>query len=127
MTAPPPFPSIGTAVRDRAVSVRNALAGVGIPTSLQPGDVQTPGGWLTLRTLDLSTLGETWTARFYLYLIAPDVEYLQALDILGGLLDRALRLVAPDEAIDTATSVQLRAGEPALPAYRLTIDELIDP
>lgn len=123
------FPrTIGTAARDRAVALRDAINGAGVPSSLDPATVQVPGAWISVRTLDQLTLGDTWSVRFHVYLVAPAVGALEAWDILAGLLDKALTVVEPDETINTATSVALpHTPTQPLPAFQLVVDELVEP
>lgn len=120
---------LGRAVRDRAVGLRAVLAGAGIPTSLEPDQVQSEkgGAWVSMRTITAETM-EGYLVRFHVYLVAPAVGVLQAMDILGGLLTKALTVIEPDEPINTATSITLpHSPTTPLPAYLLVVDEMVDP
>lgn len=123
-------PSIGTAAKDRAISLRNALAGAGISASLDPDtvDVGNGGGaWVRIPTMEPLTLAGAWTVRFQVYLVAPAVGALEAWDVLSQLLDRALTVIEPDEPVNTATSVVLpHTPNQPLPAFLLTVDELVE-
>lgn len=128
MSEPGGFPrTAGTAAKDRAVALRSALAGAGIPTTLEPGDVQVPGAWVSVRSMEPLTLDDAWTVRFHVYLVAPAVGALEAWDHLSKMLDRALTVLSPDEAVNTATSVTLpHTPSQALPAFLLVVDEAVD-
>lgn len=120
--------ALGRAVRDRAVALRAALAGAGIPATLEPDQVQPDGGaWVSMRTISPLTMDEGYAVRFHVYLIAPSVGALEAMDVLGDLLDKALTVIEPDEPINTATSLTLpHTPSQPLPAYLLVVDELVD-
>lgn len=124
---PAQLTGIGRAVRDRAVALRAALAGAGVPATLEPADVQTEGAWVSMRTITPLTMDEGYSVRFHVYLVAPGVGALEALDVLGGLLTRALTVIEPDEPINTATALTLpHTPNQPLPAYLLVVDELVD-
>jgi hypothetical protein len=121
------FRTAGTAAKDRAVTLRNALAGAGISASLEPGDVEPPGAWVRVQSMTMVTLADVWSVRFQVYLVAPDVGALEAWDVLSGLLDRALTVIEPDEPVNTATSVVLpHTPNQPLPAFLLVVDELVE-
>lgn len=117
--------TLGEAIKATAKSLRDTLAGAGVPASLNPGDVMTPGAWVQTRTATPETM-TAWRVRFHVYLIAPDASAMEAWDVLSPMLDKALTVVDPDESINTATSVVLPHGPTALPAIQLVIDELVD-
>jgi hypothetical protein len=125
--AGPGFGSIAQAVKDRAVTLRNTLAGAGVPATLEPGQVDPPGAWITMRTMERLTLAGGFSVRFHVYLIAPAVGVLEALDLLAPMLDRALTVFDPDEPVNLATAVTLphTPGQP-LPAFLLVVDEIVE-
>jgi hypothetical protein len=118
--------SLAKAAKAAAVQLRDQLAGAGVPATLNPGDLNPPGAWVRVRTITPETL-TAYTVRLDVYLVVGDANAAQAWDNLGTLLDKALTVVEPDEPVNTATSVQLPHGGPALPAMHLTVDELVDP
>jgi hypothetical protein len=118
-TAPP-----STRIRDALTPVRDALAGAGVPCSLDPATVQVPGAWLTPRSVDQLTMRGLGRLTYHLYLIAPAVPALQALDILNGLYEAAWPVIDPvteeGDVVDLAQGVALPANPgTALPAFRL--------
>ena len=122
------MPALGAKAKAKAVELRNALAGAGVPSSLDPGAVNVPGAWVTVRTITPLTLSGAAQVRFDVYLIAPEGPALEAWDHLAKLLNAALDVVDPDEPIDTASRVVLpHTPTQPLPAFRLVVDELIDP
>lgn len=120
------MPGLGPALKAKAYELRSALAGAGVPATLEPGDVQEGGAWVQFVTVTPLTMDQGWTARFYVYLVAPAVDTVQAFDVLGEVLDKALTVLEPDEPI-TAPGITLpHTPNQILPAYRLVVDELID-
>lgn len=117
--------SLSRAVKDRAVQLRDELAGAGCPASLDPATLNPPGAWVRVRTITAETL-TAYAVRFDVFLIVPDGPALQNVDGLGTLLDAALTVMEPDEPINFATSVVLPHGPQPLPAVHLIVDELVD-
>lgn len=111
-------------IRDALTLVRNDLAGAGVPCSLDPATVQVPGAWITPRSIDGLTMRGSGRLTYHLYLIAPAVATLQALDILNGLYEAAWPVIDPvteeGDVVDLAQGVALPANPgTALPAFRL--------
>jgi hypothetical protein len=111
-------------IRLALTPVRDALAGAGVPTSLDPASVQVPGAWITPRSIDAMTMRGGGRLTYHLYLIAPAVATLQALDILNGLFDVAWTVIDPvteeGDVVDLAQGVALPSNPgTALPAFRL--------
>jgi hypothetical protein len=108
-------------IRDELTRLRDALNGAGVPTSLDPATVQVPGAWITPRTITDLTMGGHGTLTAHVWLIAPDVGVLEALDILNGLLELAVPIAGPvtseGDSLDVGTSIILR--DVALPAFRI--------
>lgn len=117
---------LGAAVKRRAVALRDLLNGqAGIPTSLDPGSVQVPGAWVSVRTFTPTTM-TAWTVRFHIFLIAGNVGTVEALDKLGDLLTKALTVIEPDEPIQVTSTSLPHTPSQLLPAYLLTVDELVE-
>lgn len=122
-------PGLGRAARDKALELRAALAGAGIPATLEPDQVATErgGAWITMRTITPLTMDEGYEVRFHIYLVAPEMGALQALEVLGDLLTKALTVIEPDEPINTAAALTLpHTPTVPLPAYLLVSDEMVD-
>lgn len=122
MSNPPPLRS--QRIRDELTRLRDDLNGAGVRASLDPATVQVPGAWVTPRTITDLTLGGYGTLTAHVWLIAPDVGTLEALDLLNGLLDAALPIVQPvtseGDSLDLGTSLILPANpNTALPAFRI--------
>jgi hypothetical protein len=124
--------STGADIKAAAVALRDALAGAGIPTSLEPNEVPVPGAWVSVREVPAPEQGTSkgWTLEgrptsvtAHVYLVAPAGSTLKALDILGGLLDKALDVIDPDGAINTAIALPLQQypNQP-LPAFLVPVD-----
>lgn len=117
-------PAPSSRIRDVLTELRDALAGAGVPASVDPATVQVPGAWIAPQWLDEMTMTGAYRLVVYVYLIAPAVGTLEALDILGGLLDAATPVVEPSteegDRLETNQAVTLPAnpGTP-LPAFRI--------
>lgn len=119
----PPVPQ-SSRIRDALTVLRDALAGGGVPASLDPATVQVPGAWITPQWIDELTMTGASRLVVYVYLIAPAVGTLEALDILGGLLDKAIPIVEPSteegDRLETNQALTLPANPgTALPAFRI--------
>lgn len=118
---------LGAAVKAEAKRLRDALAGAGVPTDLDPGSVPVPGAWVQIRSLTPISIDEGYTVRFHVHLVVPDAGALEAWDGLAELLDAALTVVDPDEPINTATALTLpHTPSQPLPALLLVVDSNID-
>jgi hypothetical protein len=111
-------------IRAALTPVRDALAGAGVPASLDPATVQVPGAWITGRSIDQLTMRGGGRLTYHLYLIAPAVATLQALDILTGLYEAAWPVIDPvteeGDVVDLAQSIALPSNPTVgLPAFRL--------
>jgi hypothetical protein len=117
---------LGKVIRDRAVQLRDALSGGGIPTSLEAAQVQLPGAWVTFVSATPETMSG-YRLRFHVYLIAPETgSSLATMDTLGELLPKALDVIEPDEDITAMTVTLPTAPATPMPAMRLVVDELAD-
>jgi hypothetical protein len=119
-----PIAEPSSRIRLALTPVRDALAGAGVPASLDPGTVQVPGAWLSARSIDQLTMRGTGRLTYHLYLIAPAVGTLQALDVLNGLYDAAWPVIDPvteeGDVVDLAQGLTLPANPTiVLPAFRL--------
>lgn len=111
-------------IRAALTVLRDQLAGAGVPASLDPASVQVPGALIVPQWLDEMTFTGAYRMVVYVYLVAPAVGVLEALDILSGLLDAATPVVEPSteegDRLETNQVVSLPSnpGTP-LPAFRL--------
>lgn len=107
-------------------SVRAELSSVGIRAEVDPRDVNPPGAWIALNTIDHATVvcGGS-TIRTHVYLIVPDNGVAESTTQLNEMLISALRVFDPDDST-TPTTVQLPGGGNPLPALRLVIDVQTD-
>ena len=121
---------LGKLIRDEAVGLRDLLSGqAGIPTSLEPGQVQLPGAWVSFAQASPETMSG-YSLRFNVYLIVPAYDsQLQTMDALAGLLAKVLEVIAPeDDQPITATAVTLPTNPAVpMPAYRVVVDVLAEP
>lgn len=111
-------------IRNTLTVLRDALAGAGVPASLDPAQVVPPGAWIRANWLDYMTMTGAGRLVTDVYLIAPAVGTLEALDILGGLYHAALTVVEPSteegDRIEMAQAITLPANPATpLPAFRL--------
>jgi hypothetical protein len=107
-------------------SVRAELSSVGIRAEVDPRDVNPPGAWIALNSIEHGqVMCGGGVVRTHVYLIVPDTGVAEATTQLSELLTSALRVFDPDDST-TATTVQLPGGGNPLPAFRLTIDVQTD-
>lgn len=121
---------LGQLIRDQAVGLRDLLAGEGgIPTSLEPSQVQLPGAWVSFAQASPETMS-AFSLRFNVFLIVPAFDsQLQVMEALAVLLAKALEVIEPeDDQPITATAVTLPTNPATpMPAYRVVVDMLADP
>lgn len=102
-------------------SIRAELESVGIRAEVDPRDVNPPGAWITLGSIQHSAMLAGSNIRANVFLIVPDTGIAEATTQLNEMLISALRVFDPD-ADTTPTSVALPDNGQALPALRLVID-----
>ncbi len=107
-------------------TVRAELLSVGIRAEVDPRDVNPPGAWISLASIEHGTVvcGGS-TVRTHVYLIVPDTGVAMATTGLSEMLTSALRVFDPDDDT-TTTTVTLPGGGNPLPALRLVIDVQTD-
>jgi len=103
-------------------AIRAELATVGIRAEVDPRDVNPPGAWIALSSIEHNVaIDGTALLRTHVYLVVPDNGVATATTQLAEMLTSALRVFDPDD--DTIpTTIQLPGGGNPLPAYRLTVD-----
>lgn len=92
-----------------------------VNATMTPGEVNTPGCWLTLEEVAPRVLDGSMRLTCSLYLIAGDADALRALRTLGELLTRVKTVLTPDGPV-TTTAVVLPSGPTPLPALRVPIN-----
>lgn len=85
-----------------------------------PGEVSTPGCWLTLDSLRRFNVAGDYRASCSLYLIHGDTDDLRALEGLTTLLDQVLTVLTPDGEV-AAVRVVLPSDPTPLPSLRVPI------
>jgi hypothetical protein len=100
--------------------VDSAIA-AGVPTATDPGDVNTPGGWVVLEQLQPVTLGGEWRLECALYLIVGERDHRRALEQLSAMLvDLLAAGVRPDGPV-TSQGVVLPGDPHPMPALRVPV------
>jgi hypothetical protein len=103
--------------------VADALTAAGVPTSVDPRNVNLPGGWLQRLTLTPDLLCGGGTLRLRVVLVAPDVGTEQALDILDDLLDAAWKVAQPNTGAGTTDrTILLPDSSTPYPATAYDVD-----
>jgi len=97
-----------------------ALSAAGVPTSMDPSDVNTPGGWLSLENLVPATMGGGWRLETAVYLIVDEKDARRALADLAALLTTTLTVLRPDGPV-VSQGVILPNGPTPLPALRVPV------
>jgi hypothetical protein len=102
------------------------LAAAGFLPTLDPTELQTPGGVLIEpQTVGGFTLGGTATLTVWLYLVAANTDPAHAYtlldDGLAGLLELDLSLSA-DDTVSLTNALQISSTGATLPAYRVAVD-----
>lgn len=93
--------------RDALQQIADALTAGGVPTAIDPRDVNLPGGWIkrVSRTPDLLCGGET--LRVQLWLISPDVGTWDALGYLDDMYELAVDVLPPNSGAGSTDSTAL--------------------
>ena len=97
-----------------------ALKSAEVFGSTDPAQVNVPGAWLALDEVRPRVMSGDHQLRCSLYLIAPDVDTLRALEQLGDLYDKTLTVLTPDGPT-TTLGVVLPDSSTPLPALRVPI------
>lgn len=107
------------ALEDTAADITAA----GVPCSPDRSRVDAGEAWLTVQTIDVTTLAGGGTLRCFLFLIGPQgQEDLATLIALAGMLEKALTVVTPVEPVDTSYGVTLPHSTGTFPSFRLDLD-----
>lgn len=88
--------------------------------SMDPAEVNLPGGWLALDEVRPHGMGGRLQLRCSLFLISSDRDALRAVGVLAGLFNIARTVLTPDGP--TVTQGVVLPGDPTpLPALRVPI------
>lgn len=105
------------AARDELLEQLNVAE---VPTTTVPGEVRTPGGWLTIDSMEPVNVAGTWRVECSLYLVCAATDELRALELLGDLLDKVCEVRRPAGPV-RAARVVLPSSSTPLPALRVPI------
>lgn len=100
-------------------TVRDALASAGIRSHVDPKRVAIPGAWINPREIRGTTLDGAMNVVLDVHLVVPDQAAGSALTQLDALLGRALTVIEPDGAIETAEVLQ--TDKYALPCFTVPV------
>lgn len=103
----------------------DALTAGGVPATLDPQNLNPPGAWIQLESLQHNILRGRSTIRARIYLVTGDAPAATVLDQLDQLLTATLAVATPNTPLDTeSVTVTLPNDSTPLPALQLTIDLL---
>jgi len=110
--------------RDALQQIADALTAGGVPTAIDPRDVNLPGGWIKRlsRLPDLLCGGETLTVQ--LWLISPDLGTWDALGYLDDMYALAAEVLPPNSGSPSADATAL-LPDSATPYPAMHYDALI--
>ena len=110
--------------RDALQQLADALTAGGVPTAIDPRDVNLPGAWIKRlsRHPDLLCGGET--LRVQLWLIAPDIGTWDALGYLDDMYALAVDILPPNSG-DPSTDATALLPDSATPYPATHYDALI--
>lgn len=93
--------------RDALQQLADALTAGGVPTAIDPRNVNLPGGWIkrVSRVPDLLCGGETLVVR--LWLISPDIGTYDALGYLDDMYDLASVVLLPNTGTPSTDATAL--------------------
>lgn len=89
--------------------------------SMDPQEVNPPGGWLAVDELPRINLAGDVRLDCFLYLIAPDTDPERSLETLVPLYQQLLTILTPDGTPQTIGVVLPDSGTP-LPAIRIPVN-----
>lgn len=103
----------------------DTLNAAGIETTLDPQNLNPPGVWVQLQSIQHNILAGQKTIRARLYLVAGDAPADVVLANLDELLADVESLVTPNTDVDTeSVAVTLPNDSTPLPSLQLTVDLL---
>lgn len=96
------------------------LETAGVHATMDAGEVNTPGAWLTFDDLRRHTVRGVDQLRCSLYLITGDRDAGRAIAELGPMLNKVRTVLTPDGAV-RAVQVVLPHGPTPLPALQVPV------
>lgn len=96
------------------------LAAADVRATMNPGEVETPGAWLSLEEVTTANVAGQDRLACALYLITGDTDALRALGQLSPELAKVRTVLTPDGPV-TTTAVVLPSGPTPLPALRVPV------
>lgn len=87
-----------------------------------PGEVSTPGAWVTLDTLRRVSVAGGWRVRCSVYLVTADADELRAIEQLATMLDTCYAAGVVADGDVEAVRVVLPSDPTPLPALRLPVN-----
>lgn len=101
--------------------LRLLLQDVGVQASLDPADLNLPGVWLTVETIQAWTVRGTLRLTCALYLIAPNVDPVRALEELTDLYNTVRTVLTPDGPVALQGVILPSAPTEPMPALRVPV------
>ena len=110
------------------LEIAGLLQAADVPTWLDPRDVNVPGCWLQLVTMDDDTLGvDSSTFRVRVALIVPDVGTTEALGLLSPLYGKARGALRGNVAPAALRTFLLPDSSTAYPGLFYDVDVQVSP
>lgn len=95
-----------------------------VRASLDPADVNLPGAWITVESIQAGNLAGTLILGCVVYLIAPDQDYRRAMEALAELYNKVVgptAVLTPDGPV-VPQGVILPDTSTPLPALRVPVN-----
>lgn len=104
------------------VDLAASLEAAGVRASLDPSDVNLPGAWVTVETIQAGNLRGTLILGCVVYLIAPDQDYRRALEALAAAYNLTVPGVLTPDGPVVPQGVILPDTSTPLPALRVPVN-----
>lgn len=99
----------------------DVLGSVGVQAVLDPAELNPPGAWIALDTVDRFTVGGRLELGCRVFLIAPDTDPRRAFAVLADLFNRTGQVLTPDG--QTVSQGVVLPGDPTpLPALAVPVN-----
>lgn len=97
-----------------------------VRATVDPSDLNLPGAWVTVESIQAANLAGTVRLGCAVYLVAPDQDYQRAMEALADLYNRVVPGVLTPDGPTVLQGVILPDTTTALPALRVPVN-LFDP
>lgn len=97
------------------------LRAAGLKASMDPADLNLPGVWLAVDTVDVANLKGDLRLGCLLFLIAGDQDPRRAIGVCSAMFQKVLTVLSPDGAVQTQ-GVVMPADPTPLPALRVPVN-----